>query len=87
MDCNMPIMNGFMTTRAIIDACKEANCEIPYIVALTASDPSRDLIDKCKQSGMQEVRMKPMTFNQLFELFQKHDIYQYLKQDLNNNKF
>lgn len=40
MDCNMPMMNGFLTTRLIIDACKEAYCETPYIVALTASDPS-----------------------------------------------
>ena len=69
MDCNMPIMNGFMTTRSIIDACQEANCEIPYIVALTASDPSKELIGKCQQSGMQEVLMKPMTHEQLHDLF------------------
>ena len=68
-------MNGFMTTRQLVDICKEANCEQPHIVALTASDPSQEILDKSKQCGMNDVMMKPMTFSQLNDLFQKHGIH------------
>ena len=74
MDCNMPIMNGFTTTKNIVDICKKANCEVPYIVALTANDLSKDLVDKCLQCGMQEVIMKPISSKQVADLFSKLEV-------------
>jgi len=31
----MPVMDGFQTTKAILDICKKKNMAPPYIVALT----------------------------------------------------
>jgi hypothetical protein len=35
MDCSMPVMDGFQTTKAILDICKKSNTTPPYIIALT----------------------------------------------------
>jgi CheY-like chemotaxis protein len=35
MDCSMPVMDGFETTKAILDMCKKHSIAPPYIIALT----------------------------------------------------
>ena len=74
MDCNMPIMDGFTTSQQIVQTCKLNNCELPNIIALTANEPTEELLMKCTQSGMQEVMMKPPNINSLLNLFVKHGI-------------
>ena len=36
MDCSMPDMDGFETSKYIMDLCRKHNIEMPYIIALTA---------------------------------------------------
>ena len=55
MDCNMPIMDGFTTSKQVVEACNLNNCELPNIIALTANEPTEELVSKCMQSGMQAV--------------------------------
>lgn len=74
MDCHMPIMDGFAATMKIVEACREAGCKLPHIVALTASHPSSDLNLQCQQSGMQELMMKPASVQMLTALFKKQEI-------------
>lgn len=81
MDCNMPIMDGFTTSKQVIEACNLNNCELPNIIALTANEPTEELVSKCKQSGMQEVMMKPANINLLLNLFIKHGIPIQIKSD------
>ena len=54
MDCNMPIIDGYDTTRKLIEMCHKYNFKKPYIVALTAysSHELKNLETKCLQSGM-----------------------------------
>ena len=61
MDCNMPGMSGFKTTRLIIDLCKKQNAKAPYIVALTANADVKELRDKCFESGYNKFIQKPIS--------------------------
>ena len=36
MDCNMPDLDGFQTSKLIMDLCDKYLVEMPYIIALTA---------------------------------------------------
>jgi CheY-like chemotaxis protein len=36
MDCNMPDLDGFQTSKLIMDLCKKHEVQMPYIFALTA---------------------------------------------------
>ena len=74
MDCNMPILDGFSTSKQVVEACKLNKCKLPNIIALTANEPTEELIKKCKESGMQEMMMKPANVNSLQNLFVKHEI-------------
>lgn len=56
MDCHMPEMNGFETTKKIIS---KFGHERPSIIALTASAMKSD-IDRCYQSGMDDFLSKPL---------------------------
>jgi len=61
MDCNMPVLNGYDTTKKIIDLCNSKKVLVPYIVALTAhSETNQDVVDQCMLAGMQQVRSKPI---------------------------
>ncbi len=65
MDCQMPIMNGYLATQKIRSGeAGETYQNIP-IIALTANAMKGD-IDKCKQAGMTDYMPKPIDFD-LFE--------------------
>ena len=53
MDCNMPQMDGFETTKKIIEICQKEGVELPYIVALTAHSQTDKVVKtKCYENGM-----------------------------------
>ena len=53
MDCNMPQMDGFETTKRIIEVCQREGMELPYIVALTAHSQTDKVVKtKCYENGM-----------------------------------
>ncbi len=59
MDCQMPVMDGFEATRAIIARAKAGDiAEVP-VVALTASDLKGDR-ELCLEAGMCDYVTKPM---------------------------
>jgi CheY-like chemotaxis protein len=62
MDCHMPEMDGFETTRRI-RALPSPFGNVP-IIALTASTSEEDLV-ACRTSGMNEVLAKPVSLETL----------------------
>jgi signal transduction histidine kinase/DNA-binding response OmpR family regulator len=73
MDCEMPILNGYETTRSIKSYCRQTHCACPPIIGLTG------LIDmesknRCLQSGMDLVESKPISFGQLKNIISDHKI-------------
>lgn len=60
MDINMPLMNGFETTRRI----RKSGIQIP-IIALTAFDKN-EITDDALMSGMNDIIVKPFESIQLF---------------------
>ncbi|HMG15111.1 MAG TPA: ATP-binding protein, partial [Saprospiraceae bacterium] len=63
MDVQMPILDGYETTRMIRSEFNEDKSNIP-IIALTASVVRSDLL-KCKESGMNDYVPKPFIISQL----------------------
>lgn len=59
MDCHMPGMDGFHTTREI--RMQEKSMRLPKtpIIAVTADD-SHDIKERCRASGMNECLLKPV---------------------------
>ncbi|MBA4288671.1 MAG: hybrid sensor histidine kinase/response regulator [Pseudomonas sp.] len=64
MDCNMPVMNGYETTRRIRQ--KEAIAKLP-IIALTANALA-DERDRCRAAGMDDYLAKPFRKEELAAL-------------------
>jgi CheY-like chemotaxis protein len=62
MDINMPLMNGFETSRRI----RQKGIETP-IIALTAFDKN-EITDEAIQSGMNDIIVKPFEVVQLFKI-------------------
>jgi len=62
MDCLMPIMDGFESTKAI--RLLEKKAENVPIIAITAST-STDIDLLCQEAGMNDVMLKPFDFNKL----------------------
>ncbi|MFO0594839.1 MAG: ATP-binding protein [Myxococcaceae bacterium] len=62
MDCHMPLMDGFEATEKI--RALEGEAALVPIVALTASAMPDELM-RCRQSGMNDCLIKPVTLDQL----------------------
>jgi PAS domain S-box-containing protein len=69
MDIQMPIMDGFETTKAI-RSFNSAIKNVP-IVAITANATKKD-IEKCKAAGMNDCIAKPFTPEELFSILIKN---------------
>ena len=67
MDCQMPVMDGFLATQAI-RAFDGAAREIP-IIGLTANP--RDEGPRCLESGMTDILAKPVQIESLAEMLKK----------------
>jgi len=68
MDCHMPEMDGFETTKQINSKYKKS--QRPQIIALTSSTMKED-IDRCYESGMDGFLSKPITIRALVETLKK----------------
>ncbi|MEN7343937.1 MAG: response regulator, partial [Pseudomonadota bacterium] len=64
MDCQMPVMDGFEATAAILNWYADCNGEPPPIVALTANALQGDA-QRCLSAGMSDYMSKPFTIAQL----------------------
>jgi CheY-like chemotaxis protein len=62
MDINMPIINGFETTKLI----RKKGITIP-IIALTAFD-KQEIIEQALSSGMNDILVKPFESGKLFQI-------------------
>jgi response regulator RpfG family c-di-GMP phosphodiesterase len=69
MDIQMPVMDGFETTKAIRQWTNEKG-KVP-IVALTANATRKD-IDKCLALGMNDCLTKPFTQEDLLKILDKY---------------
>ena len=71
MDCLMPMLDGFESTKLI--RADEQNRQLPRmsIVALTANALSEDEA-RCLQAGMDGYLSKPFTESQLLAMLSKH---------------
>jgi len=70
MDCHMPQMDGYETTRRIRRFEKQRGVDVSAcipVIAVTAEAMSGDR-DKCMQSGMSDYLSKPFTLQQLGEV-------------------
>lgn len=70
MDCNMPIMDGFIATTKIKEALEAVNEKLIPIIALTANVSSVD-VDLCFQSGMNYYLSKPVSRKELSNTLEK----------------
>ena len=66
MDCQMPDMDGFETTKTLRVNKENTHSEIP-VIALTANVTLSDKT-KCLESGMNEFLVKPINKNKLYSV-------------------
>jgi CheY-like chemotaxis protein len=64
MDCNMPVLDGFETTRVIRDPSSSVLNHAVPIIAVTA-DVMPDCPDRCLDAGMDDYISKPVNFKHL----------------------
>ena len=75
MDLTMPVLDGYESSKQIIEYCKSAKCSIiPTIYAVTASDKSDEQLKKCQEFGMVDMLAKPMPFPVLMQILKKHGV-------------
>jgi signal transduction histidine kinase/CheY-like chemotaxis protein len=67
MDCHMPGMDGFVTTREVRKAERISNMKNTPIIALTANT-SAEIRQRCIESGMDDYLAKPLKVDQLKEV-------------------
>jgi CheY-like chemotaxis protein len=66
LDCQMPVMDGFATCRALRNL---PGCQTLPVLAITAHSHSGDR-ERCLAAGMSDYLAKPMKFEQLKHLLQ-----------------
>lgn len=71
MDCNMPVMNGFIATDKIIESLKRANREIIPIIGITANDIEYEE-EKGLAAGMKKMLMKPVKKEEFMNVIQNY---------------
>jgi two-component system, sensor histidine kinase len=64
MDCQMPVVDGFAATTAILEESARLRQKPPVIVALTA-DATLAAQQRCQEVGMVDYLVKPLDFNKL----------------------
>ncbi|CAK62945.1 unnamed protein product (macronuclear) [Paramecium tetraurelia] len=64
MDCQMPIMDGWTTTKVLMDLIRDKQVPDIPIIGLTAFNSTED-INRCFEVGMRDVLTKPLNINQL----------------------
>lgn len=67
MDCNMPVMDGFNSTKSIIDFCKENFIQEIPIFGVTANVNNLDK-QKGLKAGMKDILTKPVKRSQIKRL-------------------
>ena len=70
MDCNMPLMDGMEATRRIRQLESDRGWQRTPVLALTAHGPS-EIMDACREAGMDDHISKPVIFDQLRETLVK----------------
>ena len=83
MDCDMPVMNGFVASEHILkisnfflkklDQNQLSSFKKPTIVAITG-DSGRKQQELAKKSGMKMMLSKPINSKNIFKLLQNHGI-------------
>jgi len=73
MDCQMPIMDGFETTRVLKKMMEDGEISEMPIIALTANNGEKE-INACFESGMTDYLAKPLTAASLKKMLTKLDI-------------
>jgi len=71
MDCQMPIMDGYQTTRALKDLMIKKRIPNIPIVALTANDSDEDR-KQCLESGMVDHIAKPLKESELQKIIKQY---------------
>ncbi len=71
MDCMMPIMDGFQTTKKIREIEKEQVITKPTLIFALTANVGEDDRNKCLASGMNDFIPKPIRREMLEEIFKK----------------
>lgn len=71
MDCHMPVMDGFETTRRIRSGEAGSEASGVSIIALTAGVEPEEK-KKCLDSGMDGFLPKPLEFQELYQVLEKY---------------
>ena len=70
MDCNMPIMDGYFACRKLKEYIQRGVLQNTKIVACTA-DVTQNNIKKCKDSGFEDIFLKPILKDKLIQILQQ----------------
>ena len=73
MDVNMPVMDGYQATTAIKALEKSKEIEEATVVGITAYI-AQEMIDKCYESGMDEVLHKPVSKEMIVDVLTRYKI-------------
>ena len=74
MDCNMPLMNGFVATEKLKKLFGAYVLTPMSIIACTAG-VTRSEIDRCKKAGYDDILAKPMTGTSVKEMLKKYTTF------------
>ncbi len=64
MDCRMPLLDGYSTTRAMLAEAAARQRQLPVVIALTA-DGTEAAKERSREAGMVDYLLKPLDFEQL----------------------